>query len=74
MAGQTLPVSLERVPVVTDNRVALDVTSTQVGAIPLPGPVAEQPTQSLRQPLELEQPISGFPKPCTSSCPAARSR
>ena len=60
VAGQTMPVSLEGVPVVTDNRVALNVTSTHVGAIPLPGPVSDQVTQSLRQPLELGQPISGF--------------
>lgn len=60
VAGQTMPVSLEGVPVVTDNRVALNVTSTHVGAIPLPGPISDQVTQSLRQPLELGQPISGF--------------
>jgi hypothetical protein len=60
VAGQTLPVSLEGVPVVTDSRVALNVTSTQVGAIPLPGPISDQVTQSLRQPLEIGQPISGF--------------
>jgi len=60
VAGQTLPVSLEGVPVVSDNRVALHVTSTQVGAIPLPGPLSDQVTQSLRQPLELGQSITGF--------------
>lgn len=58
VAGQTVPVSLEGVPVVTDNRVALDVRSTQVGS--LPGPISDQLTQQLRQPLELGQPISGF--------------
>ena len=52
VAGQTMPVSLEGVPVVTDNRVALNVTSTHVGALPLPGPISDQVTQSLRQPLE----------------------
>jgi hypothetical protein len=60
VAGQTVPVSMEGVPVVTDGRVALNLTSTQVGAIPLPGPVSDQLTQSLRQPLELGQPITGF--------------
>jgi hypothetical protein len=60
VAGQTLPVTMEGVPVVTDNRVALNVTRTQVGAIPLPGPVSDQVTRSLRQPLELGQPITGF--------------
>jgi hypothetical protein len=58
VAGQTLPVSLEGVPVVTDNRVALDVKSTQVGS--LPGPISDQLTQQLRQPLELGQPVTGF--------------
>lgn len=58
VAGQTVPVSLEGVPVVTDNRVALDVRSTQVGS--LPGPISDQLTEQLRQPLELGQPISGF--------------
>jgi uncharacterized protein YpmS len=60
VAGQTVPVTLEGVPVVTDNRVALDVTSTKVGSIPLPGPISDQVTQSLKQPLELGQPIQGF--------------
>lgn len=60
VAGQTVPVSLEGVPVVTDSRVALRVTSTQVGSIPLPGPIGDQVTQLLRQPLELGQPITGF--------------
>lgn len=60
VGGQTLPVSLEGVPVVNDNRVALNVTSTKVGAIPLPGPISDQVAQSLKQPLELGQPIQGF--------------
>ncbi len=59
-AGQTLPVGFEGVPMVTGDRVALHVTSTQVGSIPLPGPISDQVTQSFRQPLELGQPISGF--------------
>jgi hypothetical protein len=58
VAGQSVPVTLEGVPVVTDNRVALNVTNTQVGS--LPGPISDQLTQQLRQPLELGQPISGF--------------
>jgi hypothetical protein len=58
VAGQTVPVTLEGVPVVSDNRVALDVQSTQVGS--LPGPISDQLTQQLRQPLELGQPITGF--------------
>jgi uncharacterized protein YpmS len=58
VAGQGVPVSLEGVPVVTDNRVALDVKSTQVGS--LPGPISDQLTQQLRQPLELGQPVTGF--------------
>ena len=58
VAGQTVPVSLEGVPVVTSNRVALNVTSTRVGS--LPGPISDQLTQQLRQPLELGQPITGF--------------
>lgn len=60
VAGQTLPVALEGVPVITDNRVALNVTSTRVGAVPLPGPLSDQVTQSIRQPLALGQPITGF--------------
>ena len=60
VAGQDLPVSLTGVPVVTDNRVALDVTSTKVGAVPLPPSISDQVTQSIRQPLELGQPIQGF--------------
>jgi len=58
VAGQTLPVTLEGVPVVSNGRVALDVRSTQVGS--LPGPISDQLTQRLRQPLELGQPIAGF--------------
>jgi hypothetical protein len=58
VAGQSVPVTLEGVPVVSDNRVALNVTSTQVGS--LPGPISDQLTQQLRQPLELGEPIAGF--------------
>ena len=58
VAGQSLPVTLEGVPVVSNNRVALDVRSTQVGS--LPGPISDQLTQQLRQPLELGQPVTGF--------------
>ena len=58
VAGQTVPVTLEGVPVVSDNRVALSVKSTQVGS--LPGPISDQLTQQLRQPLELGQPVTGF--------------
>ena len=58
VAGQSVPVTLVGVPVVTDNRVALDVRSTQVGS--LPGPISDQLTQQLRQPLELGQPVTGF--------------
>jgi hypothetical protein len=58
VAGQTVPVTLEGVPVVSTNRVALNVTSTHVGS--LPGPLSDQLTQQLRQPLEIGQPITGF--------------
>ena len=58
VAGQSVPVTLEGVPIVTDGRVALDVRSTQVGS--LPGPISDQLTQQLRQPLELGETISGF--------------
>jgi hypothetical protein len=58
VAGQSLPVTLQGVPVVSNGRVALNVTSTHVGS--LPGPISDQLTQQLRQPLELGQPISGF--------------
>jgi hypothetical protein len=61
VAGQDVPVSLEGVPVVNDgNRVALNVTKVSVGAVPLPGPLADQVTQSIRQPLTLGQPLTGF--------------
>ena len=60
VAGQTMPVTLEGVPVVTDNRVALNVTSTKVGSFPLPGPISDQVTEQLRRPLELGEPIQGF--------------
>jgi uncharacterized protein YpmS len=58
VAGQSVPVTLEGVPVVSDGRVALDVRSTQVGS--LPGPISDQLTQQLRQPLELGEPVTGF--------------
>jgi hypothetical protein len=60
-AGQSLPVTLEGVPQVSDgNRLQLHVNSVGVGAFPLPGPVAEQATQSIRGPLELGQPLTGY--------------
>ena len=60
VAGQDVPVTLEGVPQVTDNRVTLNVTSTKVGSIPLPGPVSDEATRSIRDPLQLGQPITGF--------------
>jgi hypothetical protein len=60
VGGQTLPVSLEGVPVVTDNRVALNVTSTQVGAVPLPGALTDNVTSSLKRPLQLGETVNGF--------------
>ena len=61
VAGQSVPVYLEGVPAVSEgNRLQLQVTSTRVGSVPLPGPIADQVTQSIRQPLELGQPLTGF--------------
>jgi hypothetical protein len=60
VAGTSVPVTLEGSPVVTGNRVALNVTSTHVGAIPLPGALSDQVAQAIRQPLQLGAPISGF--------------
>jgi len=60
VAGQSVPVTLEGVPQVQDNRVALNVTSTRVGAVPLPGPISDEATRSIREPLQLGQPITGF--------------
>jgi hypothetical protein len=60
VAGQDVPVTLEGVPQVRDDRVTLNVTSTRVGAIPLPGPISDQATQAIREPLQLGEPISGF--------------
>jgi len=60
VAGTSVPVTLEGSPIVTDNRVALNVTSTHVGAVPLPGPLSDQVTQAIRRPLQLGAPISGF--------------
>ena len=58
VAGQTVPVTLEGVPVVSDDRVSLAVKSTQVGSLPVP--ISDQLTRQLRQPLELGEPVSGF--------------
>lgn len=61
VVGQSVPVYFEGVPTVSDgNRLQLQVTSTQVGSVPLPGAVTDQVTQSIRQPLELGQPLTGF--------------
>jgi hypothetical protein len=60
VAGQSVPVTLEGVPVIDGDRVALHLNSVQVGSIPLPGPISDQLTQSIRTPLELGQPITGF--------------
>lgn len=58
VAGQSVPVTFEGAPAVSNSRVALDVTSTHVGS--LPGPISDGLTQQLRQPLALGQPITGF--------------
>lgn len=60
VAGTTVPVTIEGSPMVTNNRVALNVSSTRVGAVPLPGPLSDQVAQSIRQPLQLGAPVSGF--------------
>ena len=61
VAGQSVPVSFEGVPTVSEgNRLQLQITSTKVGSVPLPGPISDQVTQSIRQPLELGQPLTGF--------------
>jgi hypothetical protein len=60
MAGQSVPVTLEGVPQVSNSRVTLNVTSTHVGAIPLPGAMSDQLAASIKQPLALGEPISGF--------------
>ena len=60
VAGTSVPVTLEGSPVVTDNRVALNVISTHVGTIPLPGPLSDQVAQAVRRPLQLGTPITGF--------------
>src|SRR5205807_7217962 len=60
-AGQSVPVTLEGVPQVSDgNRLQLHITSVGVGAFPLPGPVADQASRSIRGPLELGQPLTGY--------------
>jgi hypothetical protein len=60
-AGQDIVVSLEAVPEVIDgNRVQLRVLDTKLGALPLPGPVADKITQTIKQSLSLGGPISGF--------------
>jgi hypothetical protein len=59
--GQSVPVTLEGVPQVNEgNRLQLHVTSVGVGAFPLPGPIADQATKSIREPLELGQPLTGY--------------
>ena len=60
VAGQWVPVTMEGVPEVSDSRVTLNVTSTHLGAIPLPGAVTDQVAASIEQPLTLGEPISGF--------------
>jgi hypothetical protein len=59
VSGQTVPVTLEGVPEVSGNQVRLNVTSTHVGALPLPGALSDQATASIR-PLTLGRSISGF--------------
>ena len=61
VGGQSVPLYLEGVPAVSQgNRLQLQVTTTRLGSVPLPGPIADQLTQSIRQPLELGQPLTGF--------------
>ncbi len=60
LAGQSLPVTMEASPVVTGDVIALNVTSTRIGALPVPGPLSDQITQAIKQPLRLGTPISGF--------------
>jgi hypothetical protein len=59
VSGQTVPVTLEGVPQVSGNQVRLNVTSTHVGALPLPGALGDQATAAIR-PLTLGQSITGF--------------
>jgi len=59
VSGQTVPVTLEGVPEVSGNHVRLNVTSTHVGAVPLPGALSDQAGAAI-QPLTLGQSINGF--------------
>lgn len=60
VAGQDVPVSLEVVPSIAGGRVTLNVTRVQVGSVPLPGPIADQVTQTVRQSLNVGLVPEGF--------------
>jgi hypothetical protein len=60
VGGQTLPVYLEGVPQVSGDQVRLRVTTTRLGALPLPAGLANQLTQDVRRDLELGEPVAGF--------------
>jgi hypothetical protein len=65
VAGQDVPVSLEIVPTVTvdsqaTSRLVLNVTRVQVGSVPLPGPLTDQVTASVRRSLDVGLVPPGF--------------
>jgi len=60
VGGQSVPLSLVAVPeVVGGNNLQLRVVDVQLGALPLPGPVADNLTATIRQSLSLGR-IEGF--------------
>ena len=65
VAGQDVPVFLEVVPTVTVDsqavsRLVLNVTRVQVGSVPLPGPLTDEVTRSVRRSLDVGLVPPGF--------------
>lgn len=59
-AGQQVPVTFQLVPRVTDDTLRLEVQQVSLASVPLPGPVANQVLDQVRQAVDVRQSLGGL--------------
>jgi hypothetical protein len=59
-AGQQIPVTFQLVPQVTDDTLHMQVQQVSLGSVPLPGPLANQVLDQVRQAVDVRQSVGGL--------------
>jgi hypothetical protein len=59
-AGQQVPVTFQLVPRVADDTLRLEVQQVSLASVPLPGPVANQVLDQVRQAVDVRQSLGGL--------------